>query len=217
MTKAGRLPWKLLLPVAALVAAAGFVLVTRLHPQEQLQLVDAKPVVESASPMVPWREPAHDMQAFFPGKSEYATDVVILSRLRVPILKRLGNGARLDANALYLYRITQTGKPVGTVLIRRAPGEHGVIEVVVAVNIEGRIVGVHVQRQREPGPVADTITSSEWLTAFMSKTASSEFKIGRDLPTVKPEAIPSATAMAGAVRALLIEFEAGENARLHKA
>ena len=161
--------------------------------------------------MFPWREPERDMRAFFPGSTDYATDVLILSRLRLLILKRLGPGERLDSNALYLYRVSRNGAAAGTVLVRRTAGEHGAVEVVIGVDTQGRVAGVRVQRQREPPRIAAEITSSAWLDSFRGKTADSAFEMGRDLPDVTPAAAQSARVLAGAVRALLIEFDVGEH------
>jgi hypothetical protein len=172
--------------------------------------------VSSAPAMCPWRDPPHDMQAFFPGATAYRTDVLILSRLRLQITKRLGPDTPLEVNALYLYRIERSGRPVGTVLVRRTAGQYGAIEVVAGVGPDGHVVGMRLQRLREPPAIAGALTAPGWLGAFRGKTASSAFRIGGDLPDVPPAARESARAVARAVRALLIEFESGEAAQTHQ-
>jgi hypothetical protein len=160
--------------------------------------------------MCPWRDPQGDLRRFFPGADGYRQETLILSSLRLEILKRLGPGVPLESNALYVYRATQGKSDRGTILVRRAGGEYGAIEVVVALDPARRVVGVHLQRHREPPPVADVITSPQWLGAFRGKSASDAFHVGGDLPAVPPAAQKSAEAVARAVRSLLIEFEVAE-------
>lgn len=160
--------------------------------------------------MCPWREPDRDLRLFFPGAATYRTDVLILSRLRTQIIRQLGPHTPLESNALYLYRIQQGPTPRGTVLVRRTAGRFGAMEVVVALDRRGRIIGVRLQRHREPLVVASILTSPHWLGAFRGKTAASRWKIGEDIPAVPAEARVSAEAMVRAVRALLIEWEIGE-------
>jgi Na+-translocating ferredoxin:NAD+ oxidoreductase RnfG subunit len=97
-------------------------------------------------------------------------------------------------------------------LVRRAAGEFGAIEVVVGVGLDGRVTGVRIQRQREPRAIADAITSPAWLSAFKGKTSESPIVIGQDMPAVSMGANTSATVVADAVRALLVEFELSEGA-----
>lgn len=163
--------------------------------------------------MCPWRDPNGDLRRFFPGATTYRQDTLILSPLRLPILKRLGPGARLDSNALYAYRALKGGAAVGAVLIRRVAAEFGAVEVVVGVGLDRRVVGVRLQRHREPPAVAAAIASPAWLGAFRGKGPGDAFRIGGDLPAVPPEARRSAEAVAGAVRSLLIEYDVAESAR----
>lgn len=141
-------------------------------------------------------------------------ETLLLGALRLEILKRLGPGATLRESALDAHRVQRAnGTPAGTVLVRRAPGEYGAIELVVGVDPVGRVAGVRVQREREPPPVAAALTSPRWLGALRGKTAGDPWRIGNDVPAVPPAARPSADALAGTVRALLIEFAVAEKAR----
>jgi hypothetical protein len=170
----------------------------------------ARSAATEAPAMYPWRDPQGDLHRFFPGSDDYRQETLVLSPLRLEILKRLGPGVPLESNALYIYRISQAGANRGTILVRRTGGEYGAIEVVVAVDPERRIVGVRLQRHREPPAVASVIASSQWLAAFRGKTAGDTFRVGSDLPAVPPAATTSAEAIAGAVRSLLIELDVAE-------
>ena len=147
-------------------------------------------------------------------RDSYRTETLLLGALRLEILKRLGPGSTLRESALDAHRVRRAnGTLAGTVLVRRAPGEYGAIELVGGVDPAGRVTGVRVQRQREPQPTAAVLTSPRWLGALRGKTASDAWCIGGDVPAVPPAARPSADALAATVRALLIEFAVAEKAR----
>lgn len=166
--------------------------------------------VTEAPAMCPWRDPTGDRKRFFPDADGHTQETLILSSLRLDILKRLGPHGVLESNALYLYRVHHGKDQRGTVLVRRTAGEFGVIEVVVAVDPSRRIVGVRLQRHREPPEVAAALESPAWLGVFRGKTASDPLEIGNGLPEVPTSARKSAEAVAQAVRSLLIEYDVAE-------
>jgi hypothetical protein len=92
-------------------------------------------------------------------------------------------------------------------------GEHGGIEVVTAVDVDGVIRGIAIQSQREPEPIAREITAANWLGAFAGRDAKSSFRLGQDLPDVAVPARVSAQAIAEGVRSLLVLLAVAEGAR----
>jgi hypothetical protein len=155
--------------------------------------------------MVPWRAPQTDLAALFPGAPlpDLTTPkIVALSARRAEILQRLGKDTPLDSNALYIYPITGRG----AVLLRRAAGEFGAIEIVLGVDAHGKVVGVRLQRHREPPEIEKALRAPAFLESFSGKTAQSTFALPKALP---PVATSSARAVLRAVRALLIEYDAG--------
>src|SRR5579862_7000180 len=192
---------------AAILAA---VMVTRsansLPQAETFHLHDV-PVQAVDSPgMLPWRNPKADMQAFFPGATDYRLQPVAFSGIVAPIQQRLGLKTPLEVYGVYVYTILRNGAVCGTVSIQQADGEYGVIEVVVGLDNQSRIVGIRLQRYREPGTIAKALTSPSWLSSFRGKDENSAFQIGDDIPSVPKEAMPSAQAVVGTVRALVIEL-----------
>lgn len=155
--------------------------------------------------MVPWRTPQADMAAFFPGAplpDSAAPKVVSLAARRTEIIQRLGKETPLDSNALYVYPVPGHG----AVLLRRTAGEFGGIEIVVGIGKTGAVVGVRLQRHREPPEIERVLTAPSFLGSFVGKTAQSNFS----LPAATPLAAQkSARAVQSAVRALLIEYDAG--------
>lgn len=152
------------------------------------------------------------MAAFFPGATGFRTDTLVFSSLRPQIIARLGPGVPLRENALRIYPVFNQSIRVGTVLVHSAAGEHGAIECVVALAPSHQILGVRLQRLREPPIVVKALTSPLWLRAFKGKTADDKWQVGRDVPAVPPAAEPSAKAVAGAVRVLLIEHQIASDA-----
>src|SRR5207247_598983 len=120
--------------------------------------------------LCPWREPERDMRAFFPGGTSYRTELFTLSRFRVEILRQLGPGARIESHSLYVHRILSGSRVLGAVMVRRFSAPHGAMEVVVAVDNNGRAAGVRLQRQREPAEIAKVLSSTAWLNAFKGRT-----------------------------------------------
>lgn len=162
--------------------------------------------------MVPWRDPTRNTADFFPGATTPNTSaprIVALSRHRLEIIQRLGPDTPLNSNVLYAYDVPGRG----VVLIRRAAGEFGAIEIVVAQDNTGHVVGVHIQRHREPPEVAAFITAPTFLNAFHGKNTSAPLTLGKDLPKPPTVAEKSALAVSRAVRALLIEYDMGTKGR----
>lgn len=158
--------------------------------------------------MVPWRTPKDDMAALFPGAplpDSAAPHVVSLAARRAELIPRLGKDTPLDSNALYVYPVPGHG----AVLLRRTAGEFGGIEVVVGIGKSGEVVGVRLQRHREPPEIEHFLTAPSFLAGFVGKTAQSDFALPATTP---PAAQKSALAVLRAVRALLIEYDAGTRA-----
>ncbi len=161
-----------------------------------------------AAPLCPWREPDTDLQRFFPDATRYEAETRILSGLRLELAGRLGRTPAAEENALHLYRVFREREPLGTILVRRVKGEHGAIEIVLAVAESGQIAGVRLQRLREPDAIAAGLEQPEWLAGFRGKTVKDFPAPGRDLPAVPAEARVSAQAVVEGVRSLLVLLDA---------
>ena len=166
------------------------------------------PFGPQSQPMVPWRAPRADLDVFFPGAAlpdSAAPRVLALSSKRAEIIRRLGNETPLDSNALFVFPVEGRG----AILLRRAAGEFGAIEVVLGVDTAGKVVGLRLQRHREPPEIERALTARPFLMSFSGKTAQSHFELPAQTP---PVAEKSARAVLRAVRALLIEYDAGTRA-----
>jgi len=170
--------------------------------------------------MCPWREPASDLNLFFPNATGYKVETRILSGLRLELASRLGRAPTGDENALRVYPVYQGETPLGLVMTRRVKGALGAIEVVVAVNTNQQICGVRLQRLRESESTTSVLLSPSWLRSFEGKNADAPCQLGRDIPAVPAEASASAESIAQGVRSLLIQLavanqEGGLTAKPH--
>jgi hypothetical protein len=165
---------------------------------------EVKAIPPSAAPMCPWREPDTDLKEFFPSADHYIIETRILSGLRMELAAGLGRVPTGDENALRLYRICQKTNVLGTLMTRRVKGTHGAVEIVLAVDAEGRVRGLRTQRLREPEAIAAALQNPDWLRAFVGKRAEDPWKFGSDVPEISPAARETAEAMVEGVRSLLI-------------
>ena len=159
--------------------------------------------------LCPWRNPDSDRVRFFPDSDSHREENLLLSGYRQEMTRRLGRSPTAEENAMQIHRILQKGKPVGAVIARRVRGESGVIELVLAVGSDGRVLDAKLQRLREPETSAAILRSEEWLGAFRGKSAASEWKPGKDLPAVPAAARVSAEAIAEGARVAVILYSLG--------
>ena len=166
------------------------------------------------APLCPWREPESDLRAFFPKATDFHAETRILSAKRLEMASRLGRIPTAEENSLRVYCIYQGKQPLGHILTRRAKGEFGAIEIVLAVAADGQVQGMRLQRQREPEVTSAALHSTAWLSAFNHQTARSEWRLGRAIPDVPPEARVSAQEIVESVRSLLILLDTTPDLKL---
>jgi hypothetical protein len=162
-----------------------------------------------AAPLCPWREPETDLKILFPRATHHTTETRILSGHRVELAKHLGRLPEPDENALLRHRVFAGSENIGFVLTRRVKGEHGAIELVVALNPRGEVEGILLQRLREPYSIASQLRNQSWLSSFGGRTYGSGWE-SDDLVGLSEEARASAIAIREGVRSLLILQTAAE-------
>ena len=144
------------------------------------------------------------MKLWYPGATGERLDTSIVGDRLFELKARLGRWPTPDENPLYLHRIMQGQKVLGTVMARRVKGQYGAIEIVLAVNPDGRIQGLRLQRLREPAPIAAALHDPAWLAAFNGKTMADRWRLGAAVPDVAPVVRQSAAAIVEGVRSLMI-------------
>jgi hypothetical protein len=201
--------------IGALVLAAGVAIIgwrtsNRLS-SETFSETSATP--PEAAPLCPWRDPESDLKRFFPEATSYERDTRILSGRRLELAERLGRAPTGDENALRIYRVYRVQTPLGTILTRRVKGDYGAIELVLAADTNRSVVGLRLQRLREPESIAEALQDPAWQRAFMGKHANDAWHIGSDLPEVPAVAGSSAEVVVKGVRDLLILLTAADQAQ----
>lgn len=165
------------------------------------------------APLCPWREPESDMRLFFPQATAHRAELRILSGLRSELSQQLHRQPTGDENALRLNRIFEGENSLGAIVTRRVKGENGGIELVLAIDNEGAVRGLRLQRLREPDVAAQALQNTNWLASFAGKHAQDPWKLGEDVASVGANGQRSAEAIVDAVRSLLVLNEASVRAR----
>lgn len=164
--------------------------------------VQTKPT--SLAPMCPWREPAADLQEFFPTATGYGLETRILSGLRLELSQQLGRPPTAEENALQVFRILQGHEPVGEIVTRRLKGTSGAIEIVLAADTAGRILGLRLQRQREPEAVVQALRDEVWRRWFVGKDAKSPWHCDELMGRFPAEARDTAKEIVNTARSTMI-------------
>lgn len=155
-------------------------------------------------PVCPWRDPRADLARFFPGATAYHQERRILSGRVLTLTQRLGRPVQPGETVLDLYQVHGADGTLSRILLRRVRGEYGAVELVLALGRGGEVRGLHIQRDREPGPIERALHSADWLARFQGRTAADVPLPEQMLAGLPPEARPTATAIAEGVRTLLI-------------
>ena len=154
-------------------------------------------------PMCPWRHPREDCARWFPEANHAEAEIQILSALRAEMAERLGRPPSAEDNARHVHRVLAGPRCLGEVVVQRVRGDSGALEVVVGLDPDGSVLGVRLQRSREPAPVLSAV-EGQWLGSFRGRKVGEALRIGVDLPLVPPEARPTAEAIQSAIRKVLI-------------
>jgi hypothetical protein len=159
---------------------------------------------QTSAGLCPWRAPDADLRRYFPGSASTRDETLILSRQRLELQRRLGRMPGADDNALIVHRVLGPSATAGFVVTRRVRGECGLIELVLATDSAGRVLGARIQRHREPEATARVLQSEAWLGAFRGRDSRSAWTLGRDIPAVPSEAAASAGSVLAEARNVLI-------------
>jgi Na+-translocating ferredoxin:NAD+ oxidoreductase RnfG subunit len=125
-----------------------------------------------------WVNPDRDIKNFFPGAKSYTTDVMTYNKAQgAEIEKRIGSKLDPDENEFKFYRVKKDDKVVGTVLTHQARGKYGAVQTVVSIGNNGKIIGVYVQRHREP----TNLNKESFLKQFEGKTVDDPITVGKDI------------------------------------
>ncbi|MFW6069595.1 MAG: 4Fe-4S binding protein [bacterium] len=97
------------------------------------------------------------------------------------------------------------GDVIGYAAVGEAPGYGGPVEVLVGINVQGDVVGVHFLSQRESPGFFRLLERSDLLTQLSQAGVQDPLQVGQDLDAVSGATI-SAQGVAGAVRSAATEI-----------
>jgi hypothetical protein len=148
------------------------------------------------------------MQKIFPEARDYKTLTLKMTPEAISEIEGV-LGEKLDDSeksefSLYEIMGTSAGKPgkIGTILALAGKGEYGVIEVVIGVGPNDKIVGAYIQRSREK--VTRALQAREFLEQFVGKTKEDALEVGRDLEPASPNAETASRVVALAMKKMLV-------------
>ena len=156
-----------------------------------------------------WRDPERTMQRIFPAARDYKTITVKFTPDNVrAIEKQLGFSIEEAAQGgeFNFYDIIGAagGRPrkIGTIIALAGKGEYGVIEVVIGVDNEGKVLGVYIQRSRERATKA--LESPAFLDQFKGKTRTDGFDVGSAIKPAAAGAEAASRTVAVVIRKMLV-------------
>ncbi len=128
-----------------------------------------------------WVNPDRDIKTFFPGAKNYTTEMKTYTKEQgQAIEKRIAGKLDPDENEFRFYRVKKDGKVVGTVLTHQARGKYGAVQVVVGIGNDSKVIGVYVQRHREP----TNLNKLTFLKQFAGKDAGDPIEVGKDITAI---------------------------------
>jgi hypothetical protein len=150
-----------------------------------------------------WVNPDRDIKNFFPGADSYSTDLKKFTpEQEAAIERRIGSKLDPDENEFKFYRVKKQTRIVGTVLSHQARGKYGAVQTVIAIGNDGKIIGVHVQRHREP----TNLNQDSFLNQFKGKTTNDPIAVGADIQAIAGYD-QSSQAVAFSVKKILAIFD----------
>ncbi len=163
-------------------------------------LVGASPLYAA---LCVWINPDRDIKNFFPGGDSYITDTKRYSKEQGALIEQRIN-ARLDPdeNEFKFYRVKKQGKIIGTVLTHQARGKYGAVQTVVGLGNDDRVIGVYVQRHREPA----NLNKESFLKQFQGKTAKDPIAVGKDIEPLT-DSDKSSEAVAFSVKKIVTVYD----------
>ncbi len=150
-----------------------------------------------------WVNPDRDIKNFFPGAGSYSTEMRKYNKEQeAVIVKRLGSPLDPDESEFKFYHVKKQDQVVGTVLTHQARGKYGAVQTVVAIGNDGKVIGVYVQRHREPA----NLNQESFLKQFKGKTAGDSITVGQDIEAIKGSE-QSCQAVAFSVKKIIIAYD----------
>ena len=158
-----------------------------------------------------WRDPERTMQKIFPAARDYRTTTVKFDAGKIRSVEQaLGRSfEEASAGEFNFYDIMGVvqGKPqkLGTLMALAGKGDYGVIEVVIGVDPNGKILGTYIQRSRER--VTRALQSPVFLSQFNGKTTRDDFQVGTSLKPAAADAESASRTVAQVIHKMMVLYD----------
>lgn len=162
-----------------------------------------------------WRDPDQTMTKIFPEAKDYRTiDVRLTPALQARIESAIGRKLTVgEADSWTYYTLVGAGgKLIGTVLADAEKGEYGVIEMVMGIDLSGKIRQLNIQRSRERK--ANELASPAFLRQFDGKTVTDPLEVGRTVTPVQGADLASKEIAFGVRKMLVFHHELSTSSKV---
>lgn len=178
--------------------------ISRSSSRAAMVLLAAAGTIPLRADVCVWRDPERSMTQIFPAAKSYQSlERKLSAEQRARIEQRLGQALDPSERDVWAsYRILgDGGKELGRIIACAEKGAYGVIEMVMGVSPEGKVVALSIQRSRER--VMPQLRSPDFLRQFQGKTVRDPLRMGQDLHGI-PGGEEATAAVALGLRKMLI-------------
>ena len=170
---------------------------------------DLKRKYEAPSGLCPWRNPDADTKRFFPKANVHREVFMTMSRHALTLQKRFGRSLSAEDTGVPVHVLLQGDRLLGFVIPRRLKGENGAVEIALALEPSGKVLGWNLQRLREPDAVAQALRSAAFSGRVAGKTVKEAWTLGKDFPNLPAEAQKTGQAILDGAKSALVLYEVG--------
>lgn len=100
------------------------------------------------------------------------------------------------------YLATKAGKNVGAIMLSAGGGYGGPINLLVSIDMSGKVRAVRVTEHRETAGIGNKVEEASFLRQFVDKTPADKLAVGQDIQTVSGATISARGVTAGVKNAL---------------
>lgn len=116
-----------------------------------------------------------------------------------------GSSSIKEKSGGYFIGLDKKGKPMGYAFRVTPKGYGGTIDMIVGIDLNGRVIGVKVLSMKETPGLGSRAAQPGFLSQFMGKTSGSQLKAKKDIDAITGATITS-QAVASGVREALLRF-----------